>query len=67
LGSYHLMRRPLRSTQIHLKTKRKLESLYLEYKRLNSTKEDNIRLDYLIEIISRLEYKFITQLKSRQK
>ena len=50
---------------IHLETKRKLESLYLEYKRLNSTKEDNIRLDHLIEIISRLEYKFITQLKSR--
>jgi len=61
------MRRPLRSTQTHLETKRKLESLYLEYKRLNKTKEDNIRLDFLIEIISRLEYKFITQLRSRQK
>lgn len=61
------MRRPLRNTQIHLETKRKLESLYLEYKRLNSTREDNKRLDYLIDIISRLEYKFITQLKSRQR
>ena len=59
------MRRPLRSTQTHLETKRKLKSLYFEYKILNKTKEDNIRLDYLIEIISRLEYKYITQLKSR--
>lgn len=55
---------------IFRKTK-KLDSLYLENKRLKRnkdqhTQEENIRIDHLITIIFRLKYKFITQLKSRQ-
>lgn len=60
------MRRPLQNTLIHLETKDKLQGLYLEYKRLNYTKEDNHRLDHLITIIGQLEYKLIIQLKTRQ-
>ena len=66
------MRRPYHNTHIFLETKRQLASLYLEYKRLQGNKdlnttEENIRLEDLITIISRLEYKFVSQLKSRQK
>lgn len=57
--------RTLKNTKSYKEIKIKLNSLYLEYKKLNNTKEDHLRLDHLITIISKLEYKPIGHLKSR--
>lgn len=60
------MRRPAKNSLGFRETKNQLKSLYREYKRLNTDKSNYNRLQFLIDTISRLEYKFINQLKERQ-
>ena len=47
------------------KIRRKLNKLYPEYKQLNITKTDNVKLDQLIDNISKIEYKYIQYLKKQ--
>ena len=59
------MNTPHRNTKSLEEIKNHLYSLYLEYKRLNNTKEDPRRLDNLITIIFDLEYELIKHLRFR--
>ena len=50
----------------YLKVKQELNNLYPEYIKLSSTKENQLRLQELIDIISGLEYKLLGYIKSRK-
>ena len=60
------MRRPFKNREAFRKIKESLISNYSEYISLNKTKENPQKLAYLITLISSIESKLITHLKSRR-
>ena len=60
------MRRPFKNREAFRKIKKSLISNYSEYISLNKTKENPQKLAYLITLISSIESKLITHLKSRR-
>ena len=61
-----IMQRPFKNREAFRKIKKSLISNYSEYISLNKTKENPQKLAYLITLISSIESKLITHLKSRR-